>query len=158
MYRRLELAVGDRPTITGPDVLYCDLRDLGVRPFVQCDIAKPMPFPDGQFREIHGMHCLEHISHLDTDTVLKESCPLLAPEGFLRIDVPNMAHWCRQIVQDPNDTYAMRHIYGNQEYGLNAHLNGFTQVLLEKALRRAGLVNVHVEVVTAALAAIAFKE
>lgn len=158
-YKRLELAVGDRPTLIGDDVMYCDLRDMGIKPLTICDISERMPFKDNSFSVIQGMHCLEHISHTKTDEVLKEWFRILAPGGVLHVDVPNMGYWARRLVHDPNDMYAMVHFYGYQDYGdLNVHRTGFTHSLLEKAFKRAGLVNVIVTDLGAALGADGFKE
>jgi predicted SAM-dependent methyltransferase len=159
VYERLEVAVGDRPTIFGPDVLYCDLRDLGVRPLIICDISERMPFEGDQFKEIHGMHCLEHISHLKTDAVLREWNRILRPGGLLRIDVPNLRYWATRIVNDLRDQEAVVHLYGNQDYGdLNVHRTGFTDSLLELAYLKAGFENVVVKDVGGALCGWGYKE
>jgi predicted SAM-dependent methyltransferase len=118
-----------------------------------------MPFPDNQFREIHGMHCLEHFSHTKTDAILKEWNRILEPGGLLRIDVPNMGYWAQALVSAPTDQNVIVHFYGYQDYGdLNLHRTGFTEGLLELSLAKAGFTHILIQDVGAALCSWAYKE
>ncbi len=61
----------------GPDVMACDLR-------------RPLPFAAGSFRGVYAAHVLEHLEPLEARRVLAEIHRLLAPEGVVRIVVPDL--------------------------------------------------------------------
>ena len=60
------------------------------------DVRKPLPFADGSIAVIYSSHLLEHL-HLDeANRLLAECHRVLAPEGVLRIVVPDL----RAIVEE----------------------------------------------------------
>ncbi len=147
-YQRLEVAVGDRPTITGDDVIYLDLRDCGIRPFVQHDMTTPLPFADEQFTWIQACHCLEHCCYADTDRVLAQWAAKLAHQGVLHIEVPDVAYQAQRILANPLDDEAIIFMYGTQvdmPDGMNQHRTAFTAQLLGRGMERAGLQHIWVQ-------------
>lgn len=156
IYRKLEIAVGDRPTITGDDVIYLDARDCGITPFIQADMTEPLPFEDYQFELIQACHCLEHVSHLDVDRVLEQWVAKLADGGVLHIEVPNLTFQAVRILLNPLDEEAVQMIFGQQalmEASLNQHRCGFTAPLLGEKLKKAGLSDGRVQITGATLVA-----
>lgn len=155
-YSRLKIAVGDRPTIKGDDVIYFDARDCGVTPFVQGDMTEPLPFEDYQFSLIQACHCLEHVSHLDVDRVLAQWVVKLAHEGVLHVEVPNLTYQAIRILMNPQDEEAIQMMFGQQnlmESSLNQHRCAFTAPLLSEKLKKAGLSDGKINITGATLVA-----
>lgn len=155
-YTKLEIAVGSRPTLFGDDVIYLDLRDCGIRPFVQHDMTLPLPFDDEQFDLIQAMHCLEHCSHADTDRILSQWVSKLAHQGLIHIEVPDVAYQAQRILQNPLDDLAVVMMYGTQTdmpNDYNLHRTAFTAQLLARALEKTGLKSVWVRQIGGCLVA-----
>ncbi len=53
------------------------------------DLRSPLPFADGSARMIYSEHVLEHLQQDDAIRLLRECQRVLAPEGILRIGVPD---------------------------------------------------------------------
>jgi SAM-dependent methyltransferase len=53
------------------------------------DLRSPLPFADGSARMIYSEHVLEHLQLEDARRLLRECQRVLAPEGILRIGVPD---------------------------------------------------------------------
>jgi predicted SAM-dependent methyltransferase len=53
------------------------------------DLRSPLPFADGSARMIYSEHVLEHLQLEDAQRLLRECKRVLAPDGILRIGVPD---------------------------------------------------------------------
>lgn len=53
------------------------------------DLRRGLPFPDGCVSEIYSSHVLEHLSHGEICSLLKEAVRVLRAGGSFRICVPN---------------------------------------------------------------------
>ncbi len=60
------------------------------------DVRKPLPFADGSIAVIYSSHLLEHLYLDEAKSLLAECQRVLAPEGVLRIVVPDL----RAIVEE----------------------------------------------------------
>lgn len=63
------------------------------------DIAKALPFRNGKMRGIYTEHCLEHVSFEVCDFALREFRRVLAPDGVLRIVVPDGELYMRRYIE-----------------------------------------------------------
>jgi len=137
----LEIAVGNRPTLHGPGVTYCDWRECDVRPFVKCDVFEPLPFADATFFLVRANHILEHCSHRFTGKVLDQWCQVLRGDGVLWLEVPDFQWQAERLVKDPGDESVAVLAYGYQDYAndSNVHRNGFTSITLSRRLVDVGM-------------------
>jgi predicted SAM-dependent methyltransferase len=55
-----------------------------------CDIRKPLPFPDNSVDAIFTEHVLEHVKFLDGINFLKECYRILKPSGSIRTVMPTI--------------------------------------------------------------------
>lgn len=55
------------------------------------DLRRPFPWPDGSAAVIYSSHTLEHLSKEEGRRFLRECARVLAPDGVLRIVVPDLA-------------------------------------------------------------------
>lgn len=144
-----------------------DLRKGAQIDFV-CDVRSlPEAWTD-QFDLVKSSHCLEHISHIDTEHTLQEWVRILKPGGTMVLNVPDMMWACKQIIEnggeistymqgviwgDQGNTYWNQDPYGGTHEGRflpwsfenNTHKNGFTAKSLGLLMQKAGLVNVNGE-------------
>lgn len=56
-----------------------------------CDISKPLPFPDGCASHIFCEHCTEHVELREAFGFFKECLRVLRDGGVIRIAVPDLA-------------------------------------------------------------------
>jgi predicted SAM-dependent methyltransferase len=59
----------------------------GVR---RCSITKPLPYAAGSVQVIYSSHTLEHLARDKAETLLRDAYDLLAPQGILRLALPNL--------------------------------------------------------------------
>lgn len=55
------------------------------------DLRRPFPWADGAAEAIYSSHTLEHLARRDGERFLRECARVLAPQGVLRIVVPDLA-------------------------------------------------------------------
>lgn len=109
---------------TGAD-LHCDFRQLHFR----------------DLDEINMSHLLEHISWRETDEVLSLLKGWLAPDGILRVEVPDMLSIMALGTKHP---LWHKYVYGDQSHGGEYHLAGFTAHTLRDHLLLAGFTDIEV--------------
>lgn len=107
------------------------------RPFYETLVTRdierdPLPWPPGTFDVMICADVLEHVRH--PDITLQHLLPLLTPEGYLIISLPNIAHWSVRISL----------LLGRFEYAANGildrdHLRFFTRRSARRLLHQAGL-------------------
>jgi SAM-dependent methyltransferase len=85
MSRRLEIGAGPHPQ---PGYLHVDT-DLASAHLEAHAVAWKLPFPDDWATEILSIHALEHIRPTSLSRTLAEWYRVLAPNGVVRIHVPN---------------------------------------------------------------------
>jgi predicted SAM-dependent methyltransferase len=77
------------------------------------DVTKRFPFPDGSTTAIYTSHMLEHLYPWDAEKCLNECKRVLAPQGVLRIAVPDLDRIVSDFESSRPDPF-LDHIY---EYG-----------------------------------------
>lgn len=118
-------------------------RDLsmGVLPDFVMDIAELPEFREGMWDEIVAHHVLEHLSRPRAEMALASLNRILAPDGTLDIEVPDVAKVCKAWLHDELDHPGLvQWLYGEQlavhEPG-DSHRYAWTADLLAGALREA---------------------
>jgi predicted SAM-dependent methyltransferase len=92
---------------------------------------------------IYVCHCLEHVSFLETERVLREWRRVLKPGGILRISVPDFDCILAIYEAFQHDIAAIeKTLMGGQNYAANFHKAVFNRAHLARLLEAAGLVNV----------------
>ena len=99
-------------------------------------------FADNTADLIYVCHCLEHVSFLDTDRVLREWRRVLKPGGILRISVPDFDYILVMYEAFQRDIAAIeKTLMGGQNYPANFHKAIFNGAHLTRLLESAGFVN-----------------
>src|SRR4051812_3495022 len=83
--RRIEIGCGPFPQ---PGYVHVDI-DPNARHLEAFAPAWELPFPDAWAKEILAIHSLEHVHPSKLLSTLREWHRVLAPEGFVRVHVPN---------------------------------------------------------------------
>ena len=100
--------------------------------------------------EIHASHMLEHVSHKDTEKVLKNWIDGLKPGGELFLAVPDLEwmvkDWLAAQEQNPHKWgKKLTKIYGEQRFPGDAHQTGFTKVRMLDLLKDLHVDHVRVD-------------
>jgi len=141
----LDIGCGTSPAKTNEgQVVTVDMREEA-HPDYRCDFRR-LPFATGEFSIVNSSHSLEHVARNEVESTLAEWARVLAPDGELRLFVPNLEWACKRILEGkhPNDqakgtdVSALDVFYGQQSYDLDFHKTGFTPKLLEELLRKLG--------------------
>jgi SAM-dependent methyltransferase len=66
------------------------------------DVRKGLRFANGSVRYIYSSHTFEHFTSAEALAVTKECFRVLAPQGILRIVVPDLELIAREYLADPN--------------------------------------------------------
>ena len=101
----------------------------------------PLSCPDGSVDEIRASHVLEHFSHTQIGSVLKNWVKKLKPGGSLKIAVPNFEFIARNYLAGaPIQTQG--YVMGGHVDADDQHGAIFDQDELYRALRSAGLIGI----------------
>lgn len=132
--------------------------------------ATSLPYDDASVDAIYTSHLLEHLGFKEVQSALVEWKRVLAPEGKLMINVPDM-EWAAGMllqmrglnfntsVEEPyksiftfkeSDLFntpqmMMEVIYGNQDHEGEFHKSGYTKESLKKILEDQGFRNIKIE-------------
>lgn len=114
---------------------------------VVCD-ARKIPIPDGHGGFVFSSEALEHFPWAETTDVLREWTRLVRPGGTIRVETPDFAAACQQILT--TDTLecdrAMNQIfYGGQSTPLDFHQSLHTPRTLTAQMEELGLKVVNVQ-------------
>jgi len=66
----------------------------------EVDIRKPLPFPNGSASRIFAEHVLEHVTHQEAWRFLEECFRVLAPNGVVRIAIPDVERMFSNMTMD----------------------------------------------------------
>lgn len=102
----------------------------------------PLDVPDNSADEIRASHCLEHIGHQFSERVLKQWVSKLRPGGLLKIAVPDLEYIAQRYLSGAPGQYN-GWLHGGQIDQHDVHLVSFDFDSLTAAMRRCGLVGIH---------------
>jgi SAM-dependent methyltransferase len=114
---------------------------IGVDPYIETDYRVPMwkvPLPDGCADEIASFHSLEHVPQAQVMPCLREWHRLLAPDGMLTIEVPNLDYVAWYWLNGSDRDWAQQLMFGNQQHEGEFHECGFSKDDLAKVIIDAG--------------------
>lgn len=131
-----------------------DIISLHADQYIAHDLRRPLPFRDGQARRIFAEHVVEHLDFRhDIPRVFEEFHRILAPEGVLRIIVPDVERFLHAYVTRsreeflalgwdldhlPHDIHTPMHVLNHMYHQEGEHLFGWDYETMEWALCRAG--------------------
>jgi ubiquinone/menaquinone biosynthesis C-methylase UbiE len=92
---------------------------MDVKPDMELDISKRLPFPDDYADEVHSYHVIEHFYRWDIDLILREWRRVLKPGGVMVIECPSFdkIRWMLLSPRGRDVSLAMLGLYGAQEFG-----------------------------------------
>jgi SAM-dependent methyltransferase len=119
------------------------------------DLRRPLPFADGSARLIYSEHVLEHLQMEDALRLLQECKRVLAPDGILRIGIPDAEIYLRAYISGDQPFFdELKHLGGavnplrtpmeviNHMFRMGAcHLFAWDWPTLQLALTEAGFVS-----------------
>jgi len=114
---------------------------LDIRRSVNVDIlsdARFLPFKDSSIDSVYAAHVLEHFSHRETGSVIREWTRVLKPGGSLELRCPDLRIRALLFFFSPGPEN-VRNIYGGQEYPENYHRSGFSYGMLKEILKDCGI-------------------
>jgi predicted SAM-dependent methyltransferase len=126
--------------------LNIDFQDFH-HPDLVADIRKLDMLPSEFYEEIIARDCLEHFPRCDTEPALAEWSRLLQSGGILKLRVPNLIGLLELFLMESKQSVEdhkllVQCMYGTQAYNGDWHFTGFTRILLEHYLEKAGFHNI----------------
>lgn len=70
---------------------------------MDCDIRKPLPYPDGSAEFIFCEHGAEHTTHREAWMFFEECFRVLQPGGVVRIAIPDLSRMAKHMTQEYAD-------------------------------------------------------
>jgi hypothetical protein len=131
---RLNIGCGHKPA---PEYLNVDRRSLpGVDIVAE---AAALPFEPGSLQEIYAAHLLEHFTQAQLPKLLSYWRDLLAPEGMLKVVVPDAEAMIAAYIQGHMPFHDLREVtFGAQDYDDDFHQTMFTPGTLSQLLALSG--------------------
>ena len=117
---------------------------LDIRPLKCVDVvsdARKLPFEDNHFDHVYSSHVIEHFSHQEVESVLKEWVRVLKIGGIFEIRCPDFRMRTLFFALRPNWD-DIKNIYGEQDYDANYHKCGFSYDLMKKILNKVGIIKI----------------
>lgn len=146
---RLNLGCGPKLL---PGFVNCDLPGnwSGKPPDVECDVTKPLPFPDAYADEIHAYHLLEHLWRWEAPVILKDWQRVLKPGGKLVLELPCLdkivALYAHALIDGraPDARLTIMGLYGDPGYRNEAMMHRWCYSVneLEQGLAALGFVDI----------------
>ena len=105
--------------------------------------ANALPFEPNSLREIYTAHLLEHFPQARLPKLLSYWRNLLAPEGILRVVVPDAEAMIAAYIQGHMSFHDLREVtFGAQDYDDDFHKTMFTPGTLSQLLAQSGFAKV----------------
>ena len=137
--KKLHLGCGKRYI---PGFVHVDLADYPHIDY-RTDVSDLSVFEDNSIELIYACHVLEHFKRYEVEKVLNEWYRVLAPEGILRLAVPDFEAVVLVYEKHKDLEPLMGLLYGGQQYEYNFHHVLFDFKYLEKLLKKVGFKNIH---------------
>lgn len=132
----LHIGCGD---IDAPGFVNLDARPQPHVHIVTTNLFKLSMIPDGAVDLIYMSHVLEHVSHLDVVSTMREFLRILRPNGVLRVSVPDFDHILTIYQATGNNIAAIEQpLMGGQDYPFNYHYAVFNDAYLRAAMLESG--------------------
>lgn len=130
--------------INAPEFINIDARPHSHVHIVTDDLIGGLQqFPDDSIDLVYMSHLLEHISHREVLSVLKNIYKKIAKEGVLRIGVPDFDYICDIYTKNgKNMESIILPLMGAQDYPYNFHYGMFNEQSLTTLLLKAGFTSV----------------
>ena len=93
-------------------------------------------YPDNSVDYILAQDILEHFPQAEVMRILKGFADMLKKGGILEVQTPDIIE---VVIKSLGDDWAIRRIYGGQEYPENFHKSGFTRATMRRSLTKVGL-------------------
>lgn len=91
---------------------------------------------------LYGSHCLEHFSHLQTESVLREWHRVVRPGGIIRLSVPDFDLLLKIYQETGRDIRSITGpLMGGQDYQYNFHYTCFNYAEICRLLTTVGFKN-----------------
>ncbi|MCU0551777.1 MAG: hypothetical protein MUC48_20745 [Leptolyngbya sp. Prado105] len=121
-----------------------------VNPDILGDFRSLPNLPSNFYKEIIAQDCLEHIPRCDSKPTLREWHRLLAPNGVLKIRVPNLPGLLTLFNREDQQTLAAQEnliqcLFGTQALEGDWHLSGFSEMVLRSYLEEIGFDRIQFE-------------
>jgi predicted SAM-dependent methyltransferase len=136
----LEVGGGDKP-LYRPNL---DVRKLPTVDLV-CDLAQAWPVKDGEYDGVFSKFAMEHVSWRKVRHFAAELCRVLKPAGTAFVIIPNTEAQILWAQSQGDDWEKISQcLFGDQDYGENAHAAGFSPAFAIRIFREAGFESVAV--------------
>lgn len=136
----LEVGGGDQPLFR-PNL---DVRVLPTVDYV-CDLANPWPVGNGEFDGAFSKFAMEHVSWRKIRHFVSELFRVIRPGGTAYIIIPNTEAQMRWALEQGDDWEKISQcLFGDQNYGENAHAVGFNPAFAIRLFREAGFEDIAV--------------
>lgn len=132
----LHIGCGD---IDAPGFINIDARKKSHVHIVTANLFELDNIPDNVAHMIYMSHVLEHVSHRELITTLREMHRILTTSGILRVSVPDFDKIINIYQSTENNIAAIEQpLMGGQDYSFNYHYSVFNGARLHQAMTQAG--------------------
>lgn len=132
----LHIGCGD---IDAPGFINLDARPQPHVHIVTTNLFRLTMIPDNVVDLIYMSHVLEHVSHRDITSTLREMHRILKRGGVLRISVPDFDHILTIYQSTGHDITSIEQpLMGGQDYAFNFHYTVFNGAHLRKMMMNSG--------------------
>lgn len=109
-------------------------------------VLNPLPLADGVVDQLQALHAVEHVYAWEAPALVAEWRRLLRPGGHLVLELPNLEHAARNMLQGLGDQMCMWPLYGDPSHRdpFMCHRWGYTPATIRALLEGGGFINVQV--------------
>lgn len=111
---------------------------------IVADLESPLPLKSEEFDLVYCQYAIEHISWRCLKRYIAEIHRILKPNGKAAIITANLFEQCKKAINEEWTENTSCMIFGDQNYGENAHKCGFSPEYAVKLFRDAGFVYIKV--------------